>query len=56
MRPPRGYPGTALADERMGDSMFYSSGTTGKPKGILRPLPERVASRWVRAAPGRESI
>jgi long-chain acyl-CoA synthetase len=34
------YPGTALADERTGDSMFYSSGTTGKPKGILRPLPD----------------
>ncbi|MEM7080006.1 MAG: acyl-CoA synthetase [Pseudomonadota bacterium] len=27
-----------IEDERMGDSMLYSSGTTGRPKGIKRPL------------------
>jgi fatty-acyl-CoA synthase len=27
-----------IADESMGDSMLYSSGTTGRPKGIKRPL------------------
>jgi fatty-acyl-CoA synthase len=31
----------------MGDWMFYSSGTTGKPKGILRPLPDLSAAEGV---------
>ena len=34
------YPATPLAEEWMGGSMLYSSGTTGRPKGIIRPLPE----------------
>jgi len=32
------YPSSPLADEPRGDSMLYSSGTTGRPKGIKRPL------------------
>ena len=31
-------PGTPLADEQFGAPMMYSSGTTGRPKGIVRPL------------------
>jgi long-chain acyl-CoA synthetase len=32
---------TPIADETVGTAMLYSSGTTGRPKGILRPLPEQ---------------
>jgi len=32
------YPTTPLDQEWMGGSMLYSSGTTGRPKGITRPL------------------
>jgi long-chain acyl-CoA synthetase len=34
-----GLPGTPIEDECIGTAMLYSSGTTGRPKGILRPLP-----------------
>jgi long-chain acyl-CoA synthetase len=37
----RGLPNTPIADECVGTAMLYSSGTTGRPKGILRPLPEQ---------------
>lgn len=33
-------PADPVADEQLGASMLYSSGTTGRPKGILRPLPD----------------
>ena len=36
-----GLPATPIADESIGTAMLYSSGTTGRPKGILRPLPEQ---------------
>ncbi len=35
------YPATPIADESLGTPMLYSSGTTGRPKGILRPLPQQ---------------
>ena len=38
-------PNTPIADECIGTAMLYSSGTTGRPKGILRPLPELPADQ-----------
>ena len=36
-------PKTPIADERAGVDMLYSSGTTGRPKGVKIPLPEDPA-------------
>ena len=38
-------PHTPISDEWVGTAMLYSSGTTGRPKGILRPLPELPADQ-----------
>ncbi len=36
-------PTTPISDERAGVDMLYSSGTTGRPKGVKIPLPEDSA-------------
>ncbi len=36
------HPTTPVDDARPGQAMLYSSGTTGRPKGIKRPLPEHA--------------
>jgi fatty-acyl-CoA synthase len=45
-----------LADQPMGDSMLYSSGTTGRPKGIKRPLTGKSVEEGIpgldRTSPG----
>jgi acyl-CoA synthetase (AMP-forming)/AMP-acid ligase II len=38
------HPPTPLPDQPCGHGMFYSSGTTGRPKGILFPLPDRAVT------------
>ena len=35
------HPTSPIKDESLGAAMLYSSGTTGRPKGILRPLPDQ---------------
>jgi long-chain acyl-CoA synthetase len=39
------HPDQPIADESLGAAMLYSSGTTGRPKGVLRPLAEQAPSQ-----------
>ena len=45
----KGCPTTPVADESLGMAMLYSSGTAGRPKGILRPLPEQSPAQVIPA-------
>jgi long-chain acyl-CoA synthetase len=40
-----GFPAEPVPDEALGAAMLYSSGTTGQPKGVQRPLPEGAPSQ-----------
>lgn len=46
----KSYPATPPPERRVGDSIRYSSGTTGKPKGIVRPLSSGDPARAANAA------
>jgi acyl-CoA synthetase (AMP-forming)/AMP-acid ligase II len=41
----RDLPEQPIANESNGAPLWYSSGTTGRPRGVLRPLPEGPAGR-----------
>jgi long-chain acyl-CoA synthetase len=41
----KGCPAVSLDDETLGTAMFYSSGTTGRPKGIFRALPDQLPAQ-----------
>jgi long-chain acyl-CoA synthetase len=45
-------PSTPITDERAGVDMLYSSGTTGRPKGVKIPLPEDPAIDQMNALVG----
>jgi fatty-acyl-CoA synthase len=45
-----------LAEEPLGEFMLYSSGTTGRPKGIARPLPDRPVAHGLAMNPVLKSL
>ncbi len=50
------FPTTPLGDERLGAAMLYSSGTTGRPKGVLRPLPDQPPDEPLSALAARLQV
>jgi long-chain acyl-CoA synthetase len=50
------FPATPIGDERLGAAMLYSSGTTGRPKGVLRPLPDQPPDEPLSALAARLNV
>jgi long-chain acyl-CoA synthetase len=50
------FPATPIADEALGGAMLYSSGTTGRPKGVLRPLPDQPPGEPLSALAARLNV
>jgi long-chain acyl-CoA synthetase len=50
------YPSEPIEDEQLGLAMLYSSGTTGRPKGIIRELPEMTPSESMPVSSGLRLI
>ena len=50
------FPATPIGDESLGGSMLYSSGTTGRPKGVLRPLPDQPPDEPLSALAARLNV
>ena len=50
------FPAVAVDDEQLGVAMLYSSGTTGQPKGILRPLPDAHPSEQLALMAGLRTL
>ena len=50
------FPATPIADESLGAAMLYSSGTTGRPKGVLRPLPDQPPAQPLPALAARLNV
>ena len=50
------FPVTPISDERLGAAMLYSSGTTGRPKGVLRPLPDQPPDEPLSALAARLNV
>ena len=50
------FPATPIGDESLGAAMLYSSGTTGRPKGVLRPLPNQPPDEPLSALAARLNV
>jgi long-chain acyl-CoA synthetase len=50
------FPAAPISDERLGAAMLYSSGTTGRPKGVLRPLPDQPPDEPLSALAARLNV